>query len=243
MRVAVRRLRSLLRTVRPLLDRAWAESVRAELDWLAGRLGAVRDLDVLIEHLEAAAADLDGGDAALGSVLLRPLVSERDRARGRLRSALETTRYYALLDTLEGATEVLPATTEDVKLRKLVRKEVRKLRRRARGFPHLNDAALHRMRIQGKRARYAAELAAPTLGKRARRLVDAARDLQDVLGEHQDAVVAVRRLRELARVAGRTDAALVAGRLIEREEERKRAARRDAVVAWKHVRRAGKRAS
>ena len=50
MRVAVRRLRSLLRTARPLLDRPWAESVRAELDWLAGRLGVVRDLDVLIEH-------------------------------------------------------------------------------------------------------------------------------------------------------------------------------------------------
>ena len=80
------------------------------------------------------------------------------------------------------------------------------------------------MRIQGKRARYAAELAAPAEGKRVGRFVDAARELQDVLGEHQDAVVAVRQLRELARVADRTDTALVAGRLIEREEERKKAA-------------------
>jgi CHAD domain-containing protein len=241
MRVAVRRLRSLLRTARPLLDRSWAESLRAELDWLAGRLGAVRDLDVLIEHLEAAAGDLDGGDAALGPVLVRPLASEHDRARERLRSALEKARYYELLDTLESATEMLPARGDDVRLRKLVAKEVRKLRRRASGFPALNDAALHRMRIQGKRARYAAELAAPVEGKRARRFVDAARDLQDVLGEHQDAVVAIRQLRELARAAGRTDTALVAGRLIEREQERKHETRRDAVAAWKHARRAAKR--
>ena len=238
MRVAVRRLRSLLRTARPLLDRSWAESLRAELDWLAARLGAVRDLDVLIEHFETTAAGLNGGDAALGSALVRPLVTERDRARKRLRSSLEKARYYELLDALEGAATVMPARGGDVTLRKLVRKEGRKLKRRARGFPDLSDAALHKLRIQGKRARYAAELAAPAEGKPARRLVDAARELQDVLGEHQDAVVAVRQLRELARVADRTDTALVAGRLVELEEARKRAARRDAVGVWKRARHA-----
>jgi CHAD domain-containing protein len=238
MRVAVRRLRSLLRTARPLLDRTWAETLRAELDWLAARLGAVRDLDVLIEHFETTAADLNGGDAALTSVLLRPLVSERERSRRRLRSCLEKARYYELLDSLERAAAVMPARGEDMTLRKLVRKEGKKLRRRASGFPDLNDGGLHRMRIQGKRARYAAELAAPSEGKPARRLVEASRDLQDVLGEHQDAVVAVRQLRELARVADRTDTALVAGRLIELEEARKRTARRDAVGAWKRTRRA-----
>ena len=56
MRVAVRRLRSLLRTAEPMLDRGWVEALRAELDWLAGRLGDVRDLDVMIEHLADEAA-------------------------------------------------------------------------------------------------------------------------------------------------------------------------------------------
>ena len=242
MRVAVRRLRSLLRTAEPMLDADWVDALRAELDWLAGRLGTVRDLDVLIEHLESEAAGLNGGDAAVASALLRPLETERGRARGRMRSGLEKQRYYDLLDALEEAGTVPPARRVDLTLRKLARREFRKLRRRAQGFPELPDSALHRMRIQGKRARYAAELAAPAPGKRARRFVEAARELQDVLGEHQDAVVAVRRLRELARVADRTDAALVAGRLIEREDARKNAARRDAAGAWKRVRRAGKRA-
>ena len=54
------------------------------------------------------------------------------------------------------------------------------------------DEALHDARIQVKRARYAAELS------RDGRYVTAAKALQDVLGEHQDAVVAAARLRELA---------------------------------------------
>ena len=58
MRVGTRRLRSDLRTFRPLLDRDWAESLRAELKWLGGSLGAVRDLDVLLERLRREGEDL-----------------------------------------------------------------------------------------------------------------------------------------------------------------------------------------
>jgi inorganic triphosphatase YgiF len=56
MRVAVRRLRSVLRSARPLLDEGWVGSLRDELDWLAHALGAVRDLDELL-------LDLAGGGA------------------------------------------------------------------------------------------------------------------------------------------------------------------------------------
>ena len=50
-RVATRRLRAVLRAARPLLDPGWTESLRAELSWLGGALGPVRDLDVLLDHL------------------------------------------------------------------------------------------------------------------------------------------------------------------------------------------------
>jgi hypothetical protein len=46
--------------------------------------------------------------------------------------------------------------------------------------------------------------------------------LQDVLGEHQDAVVAEERIRS---VSHRFSTATAAGRLIEREHERRRLAR------------------
>jgi CHAD domain-containing protein len=51
MRVAVRRMRATLKAARPLLDRAWADDLRAELGWLGRALGPVRDADVLVEVL------------------------------------------------------------------------------------------------------------------------------------------------------------------------------------------------
>ena len=242
MRVAVRRLRSILRTARVMLADDWVERVRAELDWLAGKLGAVRDLDVLTEGLEADAARLDAGDATVASVLLHPLREERARARERLRTALDERRYLALLDILEAATLALPATRTNVPLEKLAGKELRKLRKRARRLDRLDDSALHKLRIQGKRARYAAELARPVGGRKAARFIEAAKELQDTLGEHQDAVVALRQLRELARRTDRTDAALVAGRLIEQQRDRRARARRRLPGVWRRARRRGKRA-
>jgi CHAD domain-containing protein len=242
MRVAVRRLRSILRSAAVMLELEWVEHVRGELDWLAGKLGAVRDLDVLGATLTTDAAGLDGGDATLASVLLHPLRQEHEGARKRLLAALENPRYYQLLDIIESATRSMPVTENQVTLRKMARKEFKKLRRRAKRLDELNDAALHKMRIQGKRARYAAELAGRERGKKAARFVSAARDLQDVLGANQDAVVAVRQLRELAGRTDRTDTALVAGRLIERQRSRKRSAHRKLSKTWRRVDRRGKRA-
>ena len=75
---------------------------------------------------------------------------------------------------------------------------------------------MHRLRIAGKRARYAAELAALPDDRQGQAFIRAAKDLQDVLGAHQDAVVAEERLRALA--AGADSAvAVAAGRLVEQE--------------------------
>jgi CHAD domain-containing protein len=94
---------------------------------------------------------------------------------------------------------------------------------------------LHRLRIRAKRARYAAE----AVGAK-KEFVDRAKDLQDVLGEHQDAVVAEERIRDLlARVRGTGRTALAAGRLIERQRLRRANARRAWPKAWKRLERAG----
>ena len=83
------------------------------------------------------------------------------------------------------------------------------------------------MRIKVKRARYAAELRGDN------EYVKAAKALQDVLGDHQDAVVAQERLRSLA--AQEPSAVLAAGRLIEREQARANGRRRDWPAAWKRL--------
>ena len=62
--------------------------------------------------------------------------------------------------------------------------------------------------------------------------------LQDVLGEHQDAIVAEGRLRELLATSPGSGAAFAAGRLVERERTRRTAARAALPKAWRKLERA-----
>ena len=66
-RVATRRLRSDLRTFGALLDPDWTDALRAELGWIGGLLGAVRDADVLLERLDDRIAALPPPDVDDGS--------------------------------------------------------------------------------------------------------------------------------------------------------------------------------
>ena len=72
-RVATRRLRSDLRTFRPLLDREWASALRTELDWLARELGVVRDGDVMLERMRTHASQLPQVDARGATPVLTTL--------------------------------------------------------------------------------------------------------------------------------------------------------------------------
>jgi CHAD domain-containing protein len=227
LRVATRRLRAFLRAGRPLLDPEWADALSAELGWLGSALGPARDLDVLVGHLEREAARLDGPDAAGAKVVLRELARERSAARRRVVRALRHERYLALLDRVEAAADppLAPAAGEAPSPTEIWRAEHARLRGAVRSLgPEPDDAALHAVRIKVKRARYAAELA------RLDGYVRAAKALQDVLGEHQDAVVAEARLRSVA--AAYPEAALAAGRLVERERSRRARAREGWRRRW-----------
>jgi CHAD domain/Phage integrase family len=78
-RVGIRRLRSTLRTFKPLLDQDWVGRLRDELKWLANLLGDVRDAEVLHARLTRRVAGLPEGDAAAGRRLLQDLLGQRDR--------------------------------------------------------------------------------------------------------------------------------------------------------------------
>jgi len=201
-RVATRRLRSDLRTFAPLLDTAWAETLREELRWLAAELGRVRDAEVLAERLQATATRLPEDDVEQGRSVAAALVAAVAAARDHLLAAIHDPRYVRLLDHLvdaarspmlvdeagAAARKVLPA---------LVRGPWSKLRRDAKRLDVASpDEELHALRIRAKRCRYATEAVAPVMGSRAARFAAAVTDLQTVLGEHQDAVVAAAWLRE-----------------------------------------------
>jgi CHAD domain-containing protein len=240
-RVAVRRTRALLRSTRGMVDRVWADQLRAELGWLGRSLGGVRDLDVLLFTLRADAEALDADDRAAARRLLSQLSSERARARGELEQVLASGRYLTLLARLEEAAQEPRWAGAEQPVEELAAKEFRRLETAARALgKHPSDERLHKTRIRAKRARYAAEVAEPAVGKPARRLITRAREFQDVTGAHQDAVVAEQKLREL--VESEPSIAFVAGRLVERQRERRRDARREIARAWERLERAGRKA-
>jgi CHAD domain-containing protein len=229
MRVGVRRLRALLRAGRKLVATDTTE-LDARLKQLGRVLGEVRDLDVLLARLEGEAAELDGGDAQHAQSLLAALRTERSCSRARLLGALRSAEYLALLDDTARTIAELEPTDAGAVLDDLADSAFGKLRKAVHSLPdEPADHELHAVRKKGKRARYAAELADW------KEPVRQAKKLQDVLGEHQDAVVAAERLRQLAAEAPPWTA-LAAGRLIEREEEHRRESRAEWPKAWKKLR-------
>jgi CHAD domain-containing protein len=205
-----------------------------ELQWLGTVLGDVRDLDVLLERLRREAATLDPADHAAAGRLLRALARQRTRARRALLKALDGQRYADLLDLFEETLEALEPSESGKTLAQLARREARSLRDavRAVGDDPL-DEQLHDLRKRGKRTRYAYELSGE------KRAVRDAKAFQDVLGEHQDAVVAEERLRVLAQDAP-GDQALAAGLLIERERARRDHARAAWRKVWRQLERSAK---
>jgi CHAD domain-containing protein/adenylate cyclase class IV len=222
-RVATRRTRAVIRATRPLLGDALAPLGR-ELKWLGGVLGPARDLDVLLERLRAEVQTL-GQDEPGGAAIVAVLEEERERLHDAVLAALADERYFRLLDTFAASIASLPAVESPDGLRPIAATQLRKLAKAARKLgDEPTDAELHALRIRAKRARYAAELAAVGHDSKAlSRYIAALKALQDVIGEHQDAVVAEAKIRRVER----PKIALAAGRLIEREHERRLERRRD----------------
>jgi CHAD domain-containing protein len=240
MRVATRRLRAFLRAGRPLLDREWAESLRAELGWLGGSLGPVRDLDVLLEYLSDEIALFEPKERRLLQRLVTRLEAEREEARAALQEALSSSRYLVLLDRLDET--AVPAPSE-LTLVDVAAEEFKKLRKAVRSLAsEPSDEELHATRIRGKRARYAAELAEPSAGKPAARFIARAKEFQDVVGDHQDAVVAEAHIRAFLESFGDAKTVAVAERLIERQRIRRREARAAFRRAWRRLKAAGRTA-
>lgn len=211
-RVGLRRLRSDIRTFGELLEDETLGSLRDELGWFSHELGAVRDLDVLLANLRADVERLGPQDRPAGDELLARLADRRAAAYARLRETMRGPRYRAVLQNVAKLAQAPPFASPDVDrdaavvVPVLVRHPLRRLRREADQLGKgPGDDELHRMRILAKRLRYATDVAAPVAGKPARRAVRALRDLQEVLGNHNDACVAVLRLRELSDNAAPAD--------------------------------------
>jgi CHAD domain-containing protein len=231
-RVAIRRLRSTLRVFgRFLADSAVADA-EDELKWFAGLLGEVRDCQVQRRRFQVALGELPA-ELVLGPVANRistDLHSDQLQARGRVTDAMNSQRYLSLLATLQAwRTDPPIATSPGVgALKKRARRAAQKADRRLMAAIEAgDDALLHRARKAAKRARYAAELLV-SAHKQAKKTVKHYKQIQRILGDHQDGVVAAGTLRRLAITAGTTDGenGFTYGLLYEREQQAAEDARR-----------------
>jgi len=246
MRIAARRLRSTLQSFGTIVPSSATRQLRDELRWLGGVLGESRDAEILAERLEELVQQTPA-ELVMGPVAARiqghfaPL---RAATRQAVLEALDSERYVTLLDELERLVNDPPLTAAagqpaGDELPKAVTRTYRRVRRRMRrarqAAPGADlDVALHEARKAAKRARYAAEVLRPVAGKKARRFGAQMKDLQSVLGEHQDAVITRQSLRDLAvgaALAGEN--AFAYGVMYEAEVTRARQLQDQAWAVWK----------
>ena len=245
MRVATRRLRSAFRTYRRILDQAVTAPLADELKWLAAELGVDRDQEVLEARLHDRIGALPG-TLVLGPVEARVRlwsVARREDARHRVLGVLDSERYLMLLDALDALLAdppLLPAAAREpgAVLPRAVLKDYARLATRighALALPpgQRRDVALHEARKAAKRARYAGEAARPALGKPAKKFARRMKSVQQVLGDHQDSVVARDALRALAVAADAAgESAFTWGLLYGREEAAAAERERELPHVW-----------
>ncbi|MDQ6855851.1 MAG: CHAD domain-containing protein [Candidatus Dormibacteraeota bacterium] len=192
LRIALRRLRSDLQTFTPLLDRAWADALRAELGVLATRLGLVRDGEVMVERLGGLVALLPETERPSALPLVDIARHQLNAARAELLGELSMPGYVKVIDDVVIAVTSPRWRSDDDQAgpARLARRPWRRLRAyvEANGKSP-DDAQLHRIRILAKRARYAADMCIPAAGEPAAQCAARLATLQTVLGEHHDAVV------------------------------------------------------
>ena len=209
MRVASRRLRSSMATFGPLFTGSTAQRLRDELQWVGTVLGPVRDVEVMRAHLHGTAAILPV-DADLAQVLAgldRELAERHSHAHRNLIAAMNSPRYAALLAALAAFVTHPPWVGGDAKvatrhtLPALVGRACARVDRAAKaaeGALDVGGEELHEVRKAAKRARYAAEVAGPSAGSAGHALAQRMEELQELLGRHQDSLMARALLEDLA---------------------------------------------
>jgi CHAD domain-containing protein len=241
MRVAVRRLRSHLRTFRSLLDEAWARGLQEDLRWLGSELGRVRDADVLAVRFRLAASELPEVEHRAAKGLLDRLEEARGADLERLLHALRSPRFLKLVQRLvEAAREPRLLPEAGGPARAVVAPLVQGCwKRLARSVDELGSepepGELHAVRIQAKHARYAAETVAPVFGEPVQRFARALRGVQQTLGHYQDAAVATGWLRDASGEVAR-EAAFAAGMLAAHEQRLGARALAAWPAAWRKAR-------
>lgn len=225
LRVAGRRLDALLRQFGPHLPPS-LRHFRQCLKKVMRSLGEARDFDVALGELQTYSDSLPEPDRPSIAPLQRHLVTERQRARARMLTILDSASVQrefakltvALTEPPCSNTSSAAPSTVDVAWQ-MIRTRYRKVRKRAdRLRAHSSMEEYHAVRGRVKKLRYALEAVAVIYGKPAEEMLRALRRWQESLGVQHDAHVASRRLHTLAASPPKTlppETLFIMGRLAE----------------------------
>jgi CHAD domain-containing protein len=214
LRVAFRRMRSALRVFRSAVPRPvtadWADGMR----WLADQLGPARDLDVFIEEgLNAIARQLP----LAGREKLLALAQQRRKvAYETVRAMLDSQRYAGFKENFSTWLENQGWLTEELTdrhrkrleanvvpfARQLLDKQERRVLATGSHTDQESAEAMHQLRIECKKLRYATEFFGP-LFKGMEDFTEHLKSLQDLLGIMHDVAVMHQLLENL--LAGEHD--------------------------------------
>jgi CHAD domain-containing protein len=233
MRVATRRQRAAWRVFGGSFRAGRTKSHRGRLREVASRLGAVRDLDVLLEAADVYRADLSVTEQRGLEPLLTAWRTHRDDARVLLLRELDSDGYRRWLDDYaefvrhEGTAVVATGPTEPHRVRDTAASRIHAAYELVRAYePVLRWAdveTLHELRIAGKWLRYSLEFVREALGPDADGLIARVTALQDHLGLMHDADVSAHLARDfLVEHAGslsEAESGAIARYLLNRERE------------------------
>ena len=205
MRVASRRLRAAMSLFADVLPPSAAKLVD-DLRWIGHSLGAVRDLDVQLEQLDAWLTEVSEADRRALTALRSLVAAEREAARTTMLADLDSQRYELfvgrfgrMLRSARGRRTGPPSLPARAVAPDLIEERFNAFRKAAEKIGDASPAAdYHRVRIRGKRFRYALEFLADLYPAGTRLLTKRMIELQDILGLHRDAEVAIDQLRGLA---------------------------------------------
>jgi CHAD domain-containing protein len=233
MRVATRRMRAAWRVFGDGFRTDRTKRYRSRLREIAGRLGAVRDLDVLLDAADGYRDDLPGPDQSALDPLLGNWRAVREDARVLLLRELDSDGYRRFVEDFrvfvqtEGAAVLPVAPTEPHRIRDTAPTRIWRTYERVRAYePVLRWAdveTLHDLRIAAKRLRYALEFVREPLGAPVEPLIARVVALQDHLGLLHDADVAASMARtflvERAGTLSSTQSSAIGRYLVSRERE------------------------
>ncbi len=224
MRVATRRLRSALSIFKPVTPCAEILPLSPALKELAARLGAARDWDVFLAGTGASMQAAFPPDRRI-KALLAAAGRKREAAYGELREYVTSPDFRVLQVALGCAASLRPWEHIGVEeVRQVLHQDAapfavgvltrrwRQVRRAGRGMSALSVPALHELRKDCKRLRYAAEFFEPLYPhKTARRFIKHLAALQEELGMLNDAAAASGLMAHLGRAERSYAAGLVQG--------------------------------